>query len=925
MKRGLLFTAVALCLPFALLAAEPTALDKARDAILHGKYDEGLKRLEGLLATPDPKTGADARSLRIRALLETGRYKEAVAEGEALTKGAPDNPDALCWHATALIEVGRYEEAEKLLGRAIERDQGHLKARLLTLELADLTGKRDVFKAQEGYFFDFYAQGKARTADQLAAVARAARKENPKDAWRVFQEAEQLEPNNLETLVLGGFHCLDKYAWPLARKRFEAALKLNPNLALAHLGLGLIQLAGGNHTAAQQAVETALKSNPNLPLAHLVKATMLAADEKHEASLAEIKAALAVNPNSPDALSSLAAYYEMVGNAAERDKAIEQVLRINPKHAGLYTTLAQANERLRRTPAAVEWARKAIALDPDFWHGYFIAGMNLVRAGEESEGHRLLDKAFDLNPFNTWALNTLNVLERDLKRKEFAWRETPHFVVKLHKAEDAILWPYVEAIIEPLYESLSRKYAVAPVGPKEYGERTLVLLYPNHDEFSARTIGLPGLSALGACLGQVITMPSPRLSRLNPANTFNWRHVLIHEFTHILTLQKTRYNIPRWLTEGLSVLEEGDTRVNWDGLLVHALANNQLLPIEDLNSGFTRPRFPSQVPVCYYHAFLICRWLQETCGPDVFVTMLDLYRDGKKTEEVLLKVTGKTLKQLNDESLAYVRRWAEQIRIPEQPPDKEALRKLEEQVRKEEKNADLWTRIASGCLAAGRHDDARKAAAKAIELNPKLACAHAILDLRAAKEADPAYFLAPFYLANLAEKEGKADEAITELEAARKLYPRFHQGGATLQERLADLYAKTGNPKKAIEVLREGTALVAYNPRTLVKLAQLLAQEGRHAEAAAAYLDAIYVDPYDPQIHLAAAKEYEAADEPDKAIREYAVAAAIEPTHLAALVSRARVWAVAGKAYLARKAVAAIRSLDPKHPEADKIENLLPK
>jgi len=940
LRRVTTLSFAALLLSLAARAGE-SELDKARDAILAGKYADGLKALDALLAKPDPKAEADARGLRIRAFLETGRYKEAVAEGEAIAKAAPDSPDALCWQATALMEAGRYDEAAKPLARAIERDKEHLKARVLSLELADLTGKRDAFDAQVSHFFALYNQNKAKSAEALAAVARAVRKEDPKGAWDAYQEAMGLDPKSTDILAAAGYHCLDKYAWPLARKCFEGALKVNPNLAVAHLGLGIIQLANGNHTGAQQGVDAALKTNPNLPLAHLVRATMLAVDEKHAESLAEVKAALAVNPSHPYALAFLAAHYEAVGDAAERDKAIAQVLKINPKYAELYTTLAQASERLRRTPAAVEWARKAIALDPDHWHGYFLAGMNLLRAGEEAEGYRLLDKAFELNKFNVWAYNTLTVLDRDLKKKEFAYYETPHFYVKLDKTEERILWPYLESLLEPMYESLARKYAVTPVGPKQYGERTLVLLFPKHEEFSARTMGLPGLSALGACLGQVITMPSPRLSRLNPANAFNWRHVLIHEFAHVLTLQKTRYNIPRWLTEGLSVLEEGDTRVNWDGMLAHALANNQLLPIEDLNTGFTRPKFPTQVPLCYYHAFLICRYLQETCGPEVFGKMLDLYRDGKKTEEVLPKVTGKTLKQLNDETLAYVRRWADQIKSPKPPPDKEALKKLEEELKKDEKNADLWANVASGRLAAGRADDARKAAAKAIELSPKLARAHAILGLvalnhdkkpdearkhlQAAKQADPAYFFAPFHLANIAEKEGRTDEAIAELEAARRIYPRFFQGGATLQERLADLYVKAGKPKQAIEVLREGTRLVASNPRTLVKLAELLAGEGRHAESAAAYLDAIFVDPYDPQIHLAAAKQHEAADAVDSAIREYAVAAAIEPTHLAALIARAQAWAVAGRAALARKALEAIRTLDPQNPELPKLERMLPK
>lgn len=941
MKQGMRpvsFAFAALCLSVAALAAERGPLEDARDAVLSGKYDEGLKGLEALLAKPDAE--AEVRGLRVRAFLETGRYKEAVAEGEALTKAAPDNPDALCWHAAALVETGRYPEAAKLLAHALKRDKEHLRARVLALELADLTGDREALEAQVSHFFALYNQGKAKTADALAAVARAVRREDPRGAWDAYQEAIALDPKSTEILVAAGFHALDKYAWPLARKSLEAALKVNPNLAAAHAGLGIIQLATGNHTAALQAVEAALKANPNLILAHLMRAMMLAVDEKHAESLAEINAALAVNPSHPNALAFLAAHHEAVGNEAERDKVIAQVLGINPRYAELYTTLAQANERLRRTPAAVEWAKKAIQLDPDYWHGYYIAGMNLLRAGEEAEGYRLLDKAFELNKFNVWAYNTLNVLDRDLKKKEFAHYETPNFFVKLDKTEEKILWPYIEALLEPMYRALASKYDVKPVGPKQYGERTLVLLYPKHEEFSARTMGLPGLSALGACLGQVITMPSPRLSRLNPANAFNWRHVLIHEFAHVLTLQKTRYNIPRWLTEGLSVLEEGDTRVNWDPILWHALAKNQLLPIEDLNAGFTRPKFPSQVPLSYYQAFLICRYLQETFGAEVFGKLLELYRDGGKTEEVLPRATGKSLEELNAESLAYIRRWAEQIKLAEPPPDKEALKKLEEQAAKDGKDAALWAQIAAGCLAARRFDDARKAAAKAIELDPKLARAHAVLGLialqhdkkpdegrkhlRAAKAADPAYFFAPFHLANLAQQEGKTEEAVAELEVARKIYPRFLQGGATLQERLADLYIKTGKPKLAIEALREGTALVASNPRTLAKLAELLAAEGRHAEAAAAYLDAIYVDPYDPQIHLAAARAYEATDDMDAAIREYAVAAAIEPTHLAALLARARAWAVAGKAGPARKALQAIRRLDPRHPEADKLEKLLP-
>ena len=159
--------------------------------------------------------------------------------------------------------------------------------------------------------------------------------------------------------------------------------------------------------------------------------------------------------------------------------------------------------------SAIAWGRKAVKLRPKYWHGYYLTGMNLIRAGEEKEGYELLERAFQLNPFNIWAANTLTVLDRDFKKKEFVYHQTAHFFVKLDKREDKILWPYLELLLEPMYERLTKKYRSEPTGPMLTAGKTLVLLYPKHSEFSARTTGLPGLSALGACLGQVITMPSP--------------------------------------------------------------------------------------------------------------------------------------------------------------------------------------------------------------------------------------------------------------------------------------------------------------------------------------------------------------------------------------------------------------------------------
>ena len=79
-------------------------------------------------------------------------------------------------------------------------------------------------------------------------------------------------------------------------------------------------------------------------------------------------------------------------------------------------------------------------------------------------------------------------------------------------------------------------------------------MFPKHDDFAVRTLGLPGMvGALGACFGRVVTLDSPRRGR---PGTFNWAATLWHELAHVITLQMSGNRLPRWLTEGISMFEE---------------------------------------------------------------------------------------------------------------------------------------------------------------------------------------------------------------------------------------------------------------------------------------------------------------------------------------------------------------------------------
>ena len=78
-------------------------------------------------------------------------------------------------------------------------------------------------------------------------------------------------------------------------------------------------------------------------------------------------------------------------------------------------------------------------------------------------------------------------------------------------------------------------------------------MYPNHPDFEVRTMGLPGLGALGVTFGKYVAMDSPSG---RPPGQFHWASTLWHEFSHVYVLSMTNHRVPRWFTEGLAVYEE---------------------------------------------------------------------------------------------------------------------------------------------------------------------------------------------------------------------------------------------------------------------------------------------------------------------------------------------------------------------------------
>jgi tetratricopeptide (TPR) repeat protein len=620
--------------------------DAARgtDLARKGQYQDAAEALEPAVA------GGNFEPAVVEALyyswVRTGEYAKALQKFEAWSTS---NPTA----GPVRLAAGRINHLTGNYARALQHLDAIQNSAVIgvaaTYEKSAVlkeTGKRDEAEAIYKKLIADFQNGTIRNPSDAVYAARAMwATQYFHDANDVFKVVAQGAPQNAEAFVAWGDLLAEKYNEQEAVDSYKDALNIDPNMPEAHLGLAKI-LALTDPEESFTQLEGVLKTNPKYPEAHRLVANQQIDSEQYETAEAEIAKALEVNPQSPESFSLLASINFLRGNKEEFNKYVQKVLQINPYYSDLYYILADNCVSLRLYSEAVEFAKEAVRLDPKNWAAQSLLGLNQLRLAEEEAGKATLEKAYEGDPFNVWNVNTLKLLD---SFENFDRIESPHFRIKLQKKESAVLRNYVVDLLEKAYKDLSAKYQFTPNGPITFE------MFPDHDDFAVRTLGLPGISALGATFGKLVSMDSPTA---RPPDTFNWGSTLWHEFMHVISLQVTDHKIPRWFSEGLSVFEERKGFPGWGDDLkleyLQAIKMKKLLPVSKINDGFIRPKFPNQVLVSYYQASVICEYVDQKYGFPAILKMLALYKEGKDTEEVFKQAMNVSLTDFDTAFLAWI-------------------------------------------------------------------------------------------------------------------------------------------------------------------------------------------------------------------------------------------------------------------------------
>jgi tetratricopeptide (TPR) repeat protein len=273
-------------------------------------------------------------------------------------------------------------------------------------------------------------------------------------------------------------------------------------------------------------------------------------------------------------------------------------------------------------------------------------GVNLMRLGKDGEARQQLEEAYNNGWKNNETTNTLRLLD---SYKKFKTYETPTTILRLDKKEAEILYPYFQDELNRALQTYEKKYKLKLSGPVQ------LEVYPDHEDFAVRTMGMPGLGALGVTFGTVVAMDSPSG---RPPGTFHWASTLWHELSHVYVLTATNHRVPRWFTEGMAVYEETAIAPDWGDRLdpeaINAIKEKKLLPVAQLDRGFVRPSYPSQVIVSYFQAGRICGYISQKWGYDKLLAMMHSYAALKTTPQVIQDNLGMSTEQFDKEFLAWL-------------------------------------------------------------------------------------------------------------------------------------------------------------------------------------------------------------------------------------------------------------------------------
>jgi len=305
-------------------------------------------------------------------------------------------------------QIGRELNVRYILDGSLRRTENRVR---INAQLIDTTTEAAIWSDR----FDGDWTKSMQLQDDIAGrIARRLDLEITNEESRRGQSERPNNPNAVD-LTMRAWSVFNQPYSPeqLARSRdlFEQALRIEPELPKALVGLSLTLAVGVNYrwssapaeqlARADDVVSRVVSRFPNDAMAHYVKGEILRAGGKDlAAAIGEYEAAILINP-------SLAPAYASLGNAKIRDGKAEEAfaplltaVRLSPRDPLLnnwYFNICHPYSHLGQDDSAIEWCRRSVAVSP-FWISYVDLASAYAWTGRNAEARAAVTELLKLMP-----------------------------------------------------------------------------------------------------------------------------------------------------------------------------------------------------------------------------------------------------------------------------------------------------------------------------------------------------------------------------------------------------------------------------------------------------------------------------------------------------------------------------------------------
>jgi adenylate cyclase len=304
-------------------------------------------------------------------------------------------------------EVGRELGVQSVLEGSIRRAGQRVR---ITAQLIDAASGghlwADRYDRDLTDIFEVQDDVTRRIVDALKVTLSPAEKARLTDTGTANMEAYDAALRGRE-ILLG--KTKNRETFEEAKAFFLKAIKLDPNFAQPHAGLGFAYMfdyqnrwsddPDGSLEQAKHYAQLAIEKNPKEALPHVVAAVAAGFDRDLERAKAEVDIALSLNPNLAMANNVFGTMRIYSGQALEAIPAIEKAMRLDPAASGQFLHfLGMANLLVGKYETAAALLKQRIVLEPGTDFSRAILASALGHLGEVEEARRVWGELEKINP-----------------------------------------------------------------------------------------------------------------------------------------------------------------------------------------------------------------------------------------------------------------------------------------------------------------------------------------------------------------------------------------------------------------------------------------------------------------------------------------------------------------------------------------------